>query len=98
MQEVLAEGPSPRDPSRLAGRTRDNRIAVFEGPPSLAGQLVPVRVTGATARVLRGERVEAPAAVGLCRPEPRSESLLAGPLRGEGPRQQPGGAPFPPLT
>ncbi len=53
-QEVLVEGPSARSPQRLAGRTRSNDIAVFEGPATLAGTLALVEFTGATARVLRG--------------------------------------------
>jgi len=68
--DVLVEGPSPRagrGPARpsgealqLTGRTRSDRIAVFDGPPSLAGTYVDVRVTDATALTLMG-RVEPPA-------------------------------------
>jgi tRNA-2-methylthio-N6-dimethylallyladenosine synthase len=41
--EVLVEGPSEKDPSKLSGRTRQNKIMVFEGSPELIGQLIPVR-------------------------------------------------------
>jgi tRNA-2-methylthio-N6-dimethylallyladenosine synthase len=62
--EVLAEGPSKSDPSRLSGRTRQNDIAVFAGVPDLAGTLCRVRVTGATPLTLFGEPVDIPAPVG----------------------------------
>ncbi len=38
--EVLCTGPSRHNESRLAGRTRGNKIAVFEGPADLSGELV----------------------------------------------------------
>jgi len=47
--EVLVEGPSARDPSRLSGRTRTNKIAVFAPSPGggspARGQFVTVRAT-----------------------------------------------------
>jgi tRNA-2-methylthio-N6-dimethylallyladenosine synthase len=52
--EVLVEGPSLRDASRLTGRLRTNQIAVFEGPETLAGELVRVRVESATPLTLAG--------------------------------------------
>jgi len=55
--EVLVEGTSKRDPRRLTGRLRTNHIVVFEGSPELAGQLIKVRVTDATALTLAGDRV-----------------------------------------
>jgi tRNA-2-methylthio-N6-dimethylallyladenosine synthase len=42
---VLVEGPSEKDPTKLGGRTRQNKMMVFEGSPDLIGQLVPVRAT-----------------------------------------------------
>jgi tRNA-2-methylthio-N6-dimethylallyladenosine synthase len=62
--EVLVEGPSRRDASRLTGRLRTNQIVVFEGPSTglragpetLAGELVRVRVESATALTLAGTR------------------------------------------
>jgi tRNA-2-methylthio-N6-dimethylallyladenosine synthase len=53
--EVLAEGPSPREPSRLAGRTRTNQIAVFPGGPEIAGRLLEVEVQRVTPLTLLGE-------------------------------------------
>lgn len=41
--EVLVEGPSEKDPTKLSGRTRHNKTMVFEGSEDLIGQLVPVR-------------------------------------------------------
>lgn len=43
--EVLVEGPSEKDPTKLSGRTRHNKTMVFEGSEDLIGQLVPVRAT-----------------------------------------------------
>jgi tRNA-2-methylthio-N6-dimethylallyladenosine synthase len=54
--EVLVEGPSHRDASRLTGRLRTNRIVVFEGAATLTGELVRVRVESATALTLAGTR------------------------------------------
>ncbi len=53
--EVLCEGRSRNDPRRLAGRTRQNRIAVFEGEePDWLGKLVRIEVTDATPLALYG--------------------------------------------
>lgn len=43
--EVLVEGPSPRDPSRLTGLTRQNKTVNFPGEQSMVGRLVAVRMT-----------------------------------------------------
>ena len=52
--EVLVEGPSRTDPSRLRGRSRHNKVVNFDGLGS-SGQLVDVQITGATSQTLRGE-------------------------------------------
>ncbi len=52
--EVLAEGKSERNDSRLAGRTRTNKIVNFSGPASLKGQLVNVFVESVNPWALRG--------------------------------------------
>ena len=52
--EVLCTGPSRHNDSRLAGRTRGNKIAVFEGPDQLAGELVDVDVTETAGFTLYG--------------------------------------------
>ncbi len=56
---VLVEGPSKRDESRLFGRTPEHEIVVFDGPPSLAGEIVPVDLVDCTALTLFGRRVAA---------------------------------------
>ena len=44
--EVLCEGPSKNNATRLTGRTRTNKIVVFDGPPErLVGQIFPVQIT-----------------------------------------------------
>jgi tRNA-2-methylthio-N6-dimethylallyladenosine synthase len=55
IQEVLVEGVSKKNERKLSGRSRDNRICVFEGPPRFEGEVVPVRVLDATAHTLYGE-------------------------------------------
>lgn len=53
--EVLVEGDSARHPGQLCGRTTGNEMVNFAGPPSLVGQLVPVRITAARTHTLVGE-------------------------------------------
>jgi len=53
--EILVEGPSKTNPDRLTGRTRTNKIVVFEGPDRLVGQLLPVRITDSTGFTLYGD-------------------------------------------
>ncbi|MGB9867210.1 MAG: tRNA (N6-isopentenyl adenosine(37)-C2)-methylthiotransferase MiaB [Bacillota bacterium] len=55
--EVLVEGPSERDSSRLCGRTRTNKVVVFEGPSELVGDIVNVKITTARLWSLDGEMV-----------------------------------------
>jgi tRNA-2-methylthio-N6-dimethylallyladenosine synthase len=52
--EVLVEGASRTDPSRLRGRSRHNKAVNFSGFAE-PGQIVPVRITGATSQTLTGE-------------------------------------------
>jgi tRNA-2-methylthio-N6-dimethylallyladenosine synthase len=54
VEEVLVEGRD-RSGLRLAGRTRGNRAAVFEGDPRLIGTLVKLRITRASVSTLYGE-------------------------------------------
>jgi tRNA-2-methylthio-N6-dimethylallyladenosine synthase len=51
--EVLAEGPSRTDPSRVRGRTRHNKAVNFEGTAE-PGELVEVEITAATSQTLTG--------------------------------------------
>jgi tRNA-2-methylthio-N6-dimethylallyladenosine synthase len=52
--EVLIEGPSRTDPSKLRGRSRHNKVVNFDGLGS-PGELVHVQITGATSQTLSGE-------------------------------------------
>lgn len=56
-QEVLVEGPTKNDPSRLAGRTRTNKLVVFDGPMDLVGKLVAVKITAGHLTHLDGKLV-----------------------------------------
>ena len=51
--EVLVEGPSRTDPSRLRGRSRHNKAVNFEGT-ARAGEMVEVEVSSATSMTLLG--------------------------------------------
>jgi tRNA-2-methylthio-N6-dimethylallyladenosine synthase len=59
IEEVLVEGNSRTDPTLLRGRTRRNTTVNFSGTAA-PGELVDVRIEGATSTTLRGT---APAAV-----------------------------------
>src|SRR6476661_7447977 len=52
--EVLCEGPSKTNPARLMGRTRGNKIVVFEGGNELVGELVNVEIEQANGFSLYG--------------------------------------------
>lgn len=45
--QILVEGPSRKNPARMTGRTRCNRIVVFDGPESLRGRLLELEITRA---------------------------------------------------
>lgn len=50
--EILVEGTSKKNPSRLTGRTRDNKIAVFTGEKDLIGKIINLRVEDANIHTL----------------------------------------------
>jgi tRNA-2-methylthio-N6-dimethylallyladenosine synthase len=52
--DVLVEGTSRTDASRVRGRTRHNKVVNFDGLAS-PGEIVPVQITGATSQTLTGE-------------------------------------------
>jgi len=54
--EVLVEGPSRTDPTRLRGRISHNKAVNFEGTAG-PGELVAVEITGATSTTLSGHEV-----------------------------------------
>jgi tRNA-2-methylthio-N6-dimethylallyladenosine synthase len=51
--EVLVEGPSRTDETRLRGRARHNKTVNFDGTAAV-GELVEVEITGATSQTLTG--------------------------------------------
>ena len=57
--EVLCEGPSKTNPSRLMGRTRTNKIALFENDRDVIGSFVDIRIERATGFSLYGTPVDA---------------------------------------
>jgi tRNA-2-methylthio-N6-dimethylallyladenosine synthase len=59
VEEVLVDGPSKKDPSVLAGRTRQNKLAHFAAPGGAGepGALVDVRIADAAPHWLRGDVV-----------------------------------------
>ncbi len=52
--EVLVEGPSRNDPSRLRGRSSHNKVVNFGGLAE-PGEIVPVEIVSATSQTLAGE-------------------------------------------
>ena len=60
-RQILVEGPSKKNPARLMGRTRCNKIVVFEGADRHRGQLLDVKITRAGSFTLYGD----PAVVNL---------------------------------
>ena len=56
--EVLVEGPSKNDETKLMGRTRNGRLVNFPGDVSMVGKLVNVHINRAQPFSLLGEIVE----------------------------------------
>lgn len=56
VESVLVDSTSRRRGHELSGRTSGNTIVNFEGPESLIGSFVDVRITDAAPNTLRGER------------------------------------------
>jgi len=52
--DVLVEGVSKKDPSKLSGRTNSNKVINFEGHERLIGHTVKIEVTEALPNSLRG--------------------------------------------
>lgn len=55
--EILVEGPSRKNPARLEGRTRTNKIAVFAGSPRDRGRLLDLNIDRAGPFTLYGTPV-----------------------------------------
>ena len=43
--QILVEGPSRKNPARMTGRTRCNRIVLFDGSERHLGQFMDVKIT-----------------------------------------------------
>ncbi len=57
--EILCEGQSKTNPNRLVGRTRGNKIVVFEGSRAYIGSLIKIHVKRSTGYTLYGDPVAA---------------------------------------
>ena len=55
VQRVLVEGASKKEAHELAGRTDNNRIVNFPGPPAMIGHFANVKITRIVRHTLRGE-------------------------------------------
>jgi tRNA-2-methylthio-N6-dimethylallyladenosine synthase len=53
--QILVEGPSKKNPARMMGRTRCNKIVVFEGSDRHRGQLMDVKITRSGSFTLYGD-------------------------------------------
>ena len=53
--EILCEGASRNNPQRLSGRTRTNKIVVFEGAARHIGRIFDVRIERASSSTLYGD-------------------------------------------
>jgi len=53
--EILVEGTSKKNDSRLTGRTRCNKIVVFEGADRHLGQMMGLKITRASNFTLYGD-------------------------------------------
>jgi tRNA-2-methylthio-N6-dimethylallyladenosine synthase len=54
-RQILVEGPSKKNPARLMGRTRCNKIVVFEGVGRHRGKLLDLKIIRAGAFTLYGD-------------------------------------------
>ncbi len=52
--QILVEGPSKRNPARMTGRTRCNKIVVLDASPGYCGQLLEVKIERAGTFTLYG--------------------------------------------
>jgi tRNA-2-methylthio-N6-dimethylallyladenosine synthase len=53
--QILVEGPSKKNPARMTGRTRCNKIVVFDGSERHRGQIMDVRISRAGSFTLYGD-------------------------------------------
>jgi tRNA-2-methylthio-N6-dimethylallyladenosine synthase len=53
--QILVEGPSRKNPARMMGRTRSNKIVVFDGGERHRGEMMDLRITRAGSFTLYGD-------------------------------------------
>jgi tRNA-2-methylthio-N6-dimethylallyladenosine synthase len=53
--QILVEGPSKKNPARMTGRTRCNRIVLFDGGERHRGQIMDVKITRTGSFTLYGD-------------------------------------------
>ncbi len=58
VQHVLVDGPAKKNPRQLSGRTENNRVVNFSGPPQLIGHFADLVITEALPNSLRGRLVD----------------------------------------
>ena len=56
VQKILVEGYSKTNNKMLTGRTNSNKVVVFEGPDSLIGQVMDIKIISEHKWYLRGEK------------------------------------------
>ena len=75
--QILVEGPSRNNPARLMGRTRCNKIVLFQGNDRHRGQLMDVKITRAGCFTLYGD----PAILNLdSNSHPTASPMIAAPF------------------
>jgi tRNA-2-methylthio-N6-dimethylallyladenosine synthase len=55
--EVFGEGESKNDPEKQMGRTRTNKIVIFDSKSDLTGELINVKINRTTSWTLFGDLV-----------------------------------------
>ena len=58
LAEILVDGYNKKTPSLLTGRTRTNKVTVFEGGKNLIGKFVNVKIESVTPHALKGRIVK----------------------------------------
>jgi tRNA-2-methylthio-N6-dimethylallyladenosine synthase len=53
--QILVEGPSKKNSARMMGRTRCNKIVVFDGSSRHRGQMMDLKITRAGSFTLYGD-------------------------------------------
>jgi len=56
VQKILVEGVSKTNEKMLTGRTNSNKVVVFEGPTTLIGQVIDIKIVSEHKWYLKGEK------------------------------------------